>query len=288
MSYPSLSSFLTSGVTTVPSGPVAVLFVEDDAVVRQTLEHHAKQGFPAHLVIGDVLGLADLVAPMGERFIHIEAAIRTRDDAVEHLNTLMDVLSGRWVFWGFNAEFLFYPYCESRTITDLTSFIQEERRDHAFTYTIDLYAQDLYRHPNAVTLDTAYFDGSGYYGFQRYEDGEALERQVNVFGGLGWRFEEFVPWERRRIDRVSLFRAKAGLRVGLDLRLSEPEMNTVACPWHHNVTIAMASFRVAKSLKRNPGSTFEVDSMMWRRSMRFDWSSQQLMEEGLIEPGQWF
>ena len=48
------------------------------------------------------------------------------------------------------------------------------------------------------------------------------------------------------------------------------------------------SFRVAKALKYNPGSSFDVQTFAWHNSVRFDWSSQQLMDLGLIEPGQWF
>ena len=51
---------------------------------------------------------------------------------------------------------------------------------------------------------------------------------------------------------------------------------------------AVASFRVAKALARNPGSRDEIASFAWRGSHPFRWNSQQLMELGLMEPGQWF
>jgi len=69
---------------------------------------------------------------------------------------------------------------------------------------------------------------------------------------------------------------------------NDPEMNTIACPWHHNMTFCVASFRVAKSLINNPGSTYEIDSFMWDQSTRFEWTAQQIMNHGLMEPGQWF
>jgi hypothetical protein len=34
---------------------------------------------------------------------------------------------------------------------------------------------------------------------------QPLERQLNFYGGLKWRYEEFVPCERRRIDRMAVF-----------------------------------------------------------------------------------
>jgi hypothetical protein len=65
-------------------------------------------------------------------------------------------------------------------------------------------------------------------------------------------------------------------------------MNTYACPWHHSLTAAICSFRVAKALRTNPGSRHDIADFRWHRSTQFHWSSLQLMELGLMEPGQWF
>jgi hypothetical protein len=45
---------------------------------------------------------------------------------------------------------------------------------------------------------------------------------------------------------------------------------------------------VAKALKRNPGSTYDIPTFRWDNSVPFEWSSRQLMDLGLMEPGQWF
>ena len=111
---------------------------------------------------------------------------------------------------------------------------------------------------------------------------------MDIFGGLRWRFEEHVPWTRRRIDRVAMFRAYRGLTLGEDHLFNDPEYNTVSCPWHHNITAAVCSFRTAKALMTNPGSQFAIPHFWWKNSEKFDWSSTQLMEHGLMEPGQWF
>ena len=44
----------------------------------------------------------------------------------------------------------------------------------------------------------------------------------------------------------------------------------------------------AKALVGNPGSREHVHDMTWRNSHPFRWHSEQLMELGLMEPGQWF
>ncbi|MEM7521529.1 MAG: hypothetical protein AAF307_10870, partial [Pseudomonadota bacterium] len=143
--------------------------------------------------------------------------------------------------------------------------------------------------PNAVSLDQAHMDKSGYYALARSDaDAPPKERQLDFFGGLRWRYEEHVPPQRRKIDRIPLFRAKKGLRIRWDHTFSDEEYNTYACPWHHNVTAAICSFRTAKALKTNPGSRYDIDSFKWHNSTPFEWHSRQLLDLGLMEPGQWF
>ena len=81
---------------------------------------------------------------------------------------------------------------------------------------------------------------------------------------------------------------KKGLRLRPDFTLTDEEMNTYACPWHNNITTAICSFRTAKALRANPGSRFAINTFRWRNSTEFQWQSQQLMDLGLMEPGQWF
>ena len=83
-------------------------------------------------------------------------------------------------------------------------------------------------------------------------------------------------------------RAKADLELRPDFTFTDEEYNTYACPWHHNITTAVASFRTAKALKTNAGSRFAIQSFHWHNSTAFAWGSQQLMDLGLLEPGQWF
>ena len=97
-----------------------------------------------------------------------------------------------------------------------------------------------------------------------------------------------MPATRRKIDRIPLFRAKKGLRLRWDHTFNDEEYNTYACPWHHNITAAICSFRTAKALKTNPGSTYDIDSFKWHNSAAFEWHSRQLLDLGLMEPGQWF
>ncbi len=139
---------------------------------------------------------------------------------------------------------------------DLLAFHTEERREAMLAYVIDLYAGDLGRHGNAVSLDDALLDRSGYYALARKDEAKAWapkERQLDFFGGLRWRFEEHIPWTRRKIDRIAIFKAKKGTEAAADFTFTEEELNTYACPWHNNLTAAVCSFRTAKALRTNPG-----------------------------------
>lgn len=270
-------------------GPVAVILAEDDVEVESTVAHHLHLGFRTVFLLCAAGVDVPATCTADPRVEPAAFDIFTRGAREAAVNAVIEAAPGQWIFYCFNAEYLLFPFCESRTVGEMLAFHAEERRDAMLTYVVDLYAGDLGKYPDAVSLDEAYLDRSGYYALGRQRpDGTFHERQLDFFGGLRWRFEEHVPPERRRIDRISLFRARPGLKLGADHRLNDEEFNTYACPWHHNLTAAVCSFRTAKALKRNPGSTFEITTFRWHNSATFEWHSAQLLDLGLMEPGQWF
>ena len=272
-----------------PKGPLAIIMAEDPIEVDTTLRHHIQAGFR------DVLLLAPeaiAVAPELQDDLHrVTYDVHAENALVAAVNRVIEAFPGLWMYYCFNAEYLFHPFCETRTVRDLIAFHAEERREAMLTYVVDLYAGDLERFPNAVSLETAHLDRSGYYALARQDpenNWHPKERQLDFFGGLRWRFEEHVPQTRRKIDRISLFKAKKGLVLRPDFTFSDEEYNTYACPWHNNLTATVCSFRTAKALKSNPGSRWGITTFGWHNSTPFQWHSQQLMDLGLMEPGQWF
>ena len=286
MSYASLSDFLSAGKAALSRGPVALIMAEDDVEIGSTIAHHLNLGFRKLVVFaGDDIPRPDGPLPDVSWVTHDFTAEGAVEAAV---NAVIAAAPGTWLYYCFNAEYLHFPFCETRTVGEMLTFHAEERREAMLTYVIDLYAGDLGRHPSAVALDDAHFDATGHYALARQTGTDYADRQLDFFGGLRWRFEEHVPWTRRRIDRIGLFRARKGLELQADHTFNIPEFNTYACPWHNNLTAAICSFRCAKALKRNPGSRAAIHSFTWRGSERFTWTSQQLMDHGLMEPGQWF
>jgi hypothetical protein len=232
-----------------------------------------------------------LPADLHGRVVRIDHVTRAGTSFAETVNRVAAAAPGIWLYYCFNAEYLFYPFCETRTVGEMLAFHTEERRDAMLTYVIDLYARDLSAHPDAVSLEDAHLDKSGYYALARPDPanhGHPKDRQLDFFGGLRWRYEEHISAKRRKIDRIALFRAKPGLHLRDDHTFDDEEYNTYACPWHHNLTAAIVSFRTAKALKRNPGSTFDIQTFTWHNSIPFEWHSRQLLDLGLMEPGQWF
>ena len=193
-----------------------------------------------------------------------------------------------WLYYCYNAEFLYFPFCETRTVGELLAFHAEERRFSMLSYVVDLYAGDLGRADNAVSIGEAHLDRSGYYALARDGADGPKDRQLDFYGGLRWRFEEHIDEARRRIDRIALVRSRPDIALRPDHTWTDEELNTYSCPWHHNLTAAIASFRTAKALRINPASRFEIDTFRWHNSVPFEWQSQQLLDLGLMEPGQWF
>ena len=286
--FPSLDRFLSDGAAALAKGPVALIFVEDEVEVDTTIRHHIDCGFAA--VIALMPAPFALAGDVADKVTRVDFDTGPVGSFAPAVNAVIDAAPGLWLYYCFNAEYLFFPFCETRSIGEMLAFHTEERRSAMLSYVIDLYAGDLSDNPNAVSLDAAQLDRSGYYALARPDPatGHPRERQLDFFGGLRWRYEEHIPKASRKIDRISLFKAKPGLALGPDHTFNDQEYNTYACPWHHNLTAAICSFRTAKALKRNPGSTYDIDTFRWHNSTPFEWHSRQLLDLGLMEPGQWF
>lgn len=288
MRFDSLDGFLKTEKSALTEGPVAMIFVEDDTEIGATLRHHLKCGFSAVLAL--MPDAFDLPDDVGENVYRIGFDCSPAMAVFDAVNRVIDAAPGTWLYYCFNAEYLFYPFCETRSVGEMLTFHTEERRDAMLTYVIDVYADDLARFPNAVSLERTYLDRSGYYALARNDPatGHPRERQLDFFGGLRWRYEEHIPKTSRKIDRIALFRAAPGARLQPNHTFMDQEYNTYSCRWHHNITAAICSFRAAKALKRNPDSALAIDTFRWHNSTPFEWHSRQLLDLGLMESGQWF
>lgn len=265
--------------TRAGQAPAAILLCEDDFLADATAARLADLGFAPIIAAGPGHAAVDAERPGVETF---PAQIASAAARTELLNRLIGMLRGRWTLVCFNGEFPFFPFCESRRAIDFVDFLRSERRAACAAYAIDLYADSMIGAAGEEPdLDEVYFDAEGWYGFDR---GDGL---VDIYGGLGWRFEEYAPVALSRVNRPALFRADEGARLDDDLWLTDQERDTISCPWHANPTMALMSFRRTRRLLSHPNFRSAIDTLSWPNSRRFEWRSGQLSAMGLIEAGQW-
>lgn len=275
-SFATPAEFARSRVA-LPEGVIGIVLCDSSLHAEASARRMFRQG--AGCVV--TLGLATPLRIDGHKTIAITSPLH-EIEAHRALNTLIDALDGRWLLWHWNAEFFVFPYGETRSIADLAAFLTDERRRALYCYALDLYSRDLPRADQAPELAELNFDRLGYYAFPKEN------QQLRVFGGLGWRFQEFLPPRARQIGRTSVFRAEKGAHLGRDMMFEDPDLASVACPWHHNPTGAVMSLRRARAIMAHAAFPEVAKRLYWRGTTRFDWTSSQLLNLGLIEPGQWF
>ena len=283
MDFTSLDD-LTKRAPQLGAAPLLVILCEDGFEIEGTIRHHLDAGFPAIL-----LALPPRVAapgPLPETVHRLTLPARPRDPSATVNALLTGRPDGAWTAYVYNGEYLFHPFAETRRLPEALAFCESERRDTVLGFAIDLYPGGPLSDP--IDPTDAWLDAATYYAVARPGEEGPKPRQFDFHGGLAWRLGEHLPPEERRIDRPALFRARPGLRLLPDHRLSVEEANTYACPWHHSPTAVIASFRRARALAADPDPRDAVATFRWDGSTRFGWRAEQLMELGLMEPGQWF
>ncbi len=182
MKFTSLDHFLRDGRAILAKGPIALVMAEDQVEVETTLLHHLELGF-LHVILlaNDGITIPDQLAERVHRVAfdtHVDSAMITA------VNRIIKAAPGIWIYYCYNTEYLFYPFSETRSIREMLAFQSEERRDAILSYVVDLYAEDLDRFPNAVSLETAQLDRSGYYALGRPDaanHNHPRERQLDFF-----------------------------------------------------------------------------------------------------------
>lgn len=276
MTYESLDDYL-GAIDAGPSGPRAIILCESEFLAAETAQRLVDLRFQQIIAIGPgaraaegVEQVAAIMEPIGKDVARAAAVNRLIADA-----------PARWTLLLFNGEFVFYPFCETRSIRDFAEFLNNERRPAAMGYAIDLYSDALGQDDAAFSPQEAYFDAEGWYGFER---GDKI---AEIYGGVGWRFEEFMPHTMLRVNRPALFWADPEVPIRGDLWFDEDAYNAVSCPWHNNPTFALMSVRRAMALRAHPNFAKAVKTLMWPCSQKFEWRSEQLLSLGMIEAGQW-
>lgn len=267
-------------------GPVGLIFAEDTIGLNDTIDHMVTLGFPNIFV----LGLPNVLETVKENSAIIDIAFDPDTDnaVVQCLNFANKAFQNRWIFHCFNAEFLYFPFCETRSIGDFISFSDEERRKSIAGVIVDLYTREQNPKSYGYDISNALMDGAGYFSTYSNDADNVENRFVQASGGLRWRHEEFFPWNRRTISRTPMFKTDIELKVNPDFTANLNNYGTIQAPWHRSPTVVVASFRAAKYLRMNLIHEQSLEHFDWAQSITFEHTSAQLMEMGFMEPGQWF
>jgi len=132
--FPSLDAFLSKPDTALGKGPIAIVLAEDAVELASTLRHAQDRGFKS--VLGLMPASFELPRDVASFVWRIDYDMGA-DDALETaVNRVNDAAPGAWVHYCYNAEYLFFPFCETRSVGELLAVHTEERRDSMLTLSL--------------------------------------------------------------------------------------------------------------------------------------------------------
>ena len=105
MHFDSLDSILGSGRSVLAKGPIAILFAEDAIEVDTTIRHHLDAGFLRIIVLASPS--LDIGVTPGERVIRVNFDALAENAVPMAMNRLIDACDGQWLYYCYNAEYLF-------------------------------------------------------------------------------------------------------------------------------------------------------------------------------------
>jgi hypothetical protein len=293
-------------------------FYGNNGLLPPFLQHHRRLGVDqfVFLDLSEIGGLAERLADQRDCAIWRPGGRTAKGQAIYWLNYLRRRYgTGRWCLSLEPNEMFVFPRSESRQIKDLTEFLQSEARDHIFALVVEMYgdqpAKKLVKKLASKTVENplnilSYFDPYGYTTSRSHHSWG-----VTVRGGVQRRtvFRD-SPRRSPPLNRIPLVKWRwfytyvAGTRLLIPRRLNAPHP-----PWHsaptacllrfallddHASFVAAAMAEAGQISARPSGAQYYRSLLKLRRhhlkhnaSVRFN-SSADLVECGLLNPGQWF
>ena len=120
MHYKSVTALVDAVTESPPKGPVAVLLAEDDVALNETVAHLQCRGFDLIILLAPDALTLDL--PLSNSLIRAPFETAREYAHCDAVNMLIPALkTGTWLHYCFNSEFLFFPFCGSRSIGEMLS-----------------------------------------------------------------------------------------------------------------------------------------------------------------------
>ena len=291
-----------------------VPFYGSDRLLAAFLDHHRRLGVDAFAFLdlspnGD---LSERLAGQSDCAVWRPRGEPDPTKAIYWLNYLRwRYATGRWCLSLEPTDWFVFPRSETRQIRDLIDFLETERRNHIYALVVEMYGD---RPDSALSLKSGehpltalpYFDPYGYTTAMR----PGRFRNVVVRGGVQRRtlFRD-SPRRTPALNRIPLVKWRwfyayvAGTRLMMPRRLNPPHS-----PWHSSPTAGLLRFalldddgalrRAAKAeageiISDGGGRSYarvpELRNVVARQDCsELFTSSWDLVDCGLLNPGQWF
>jgi hypothetical protein len=206
-------------------------------------------------------------------------------------------------------EFLVYPYCDTRSLREMTDYFDSEKKESFFTILLDMYPQgaveEAFYQEGMNPLEVApFFDPTGF-----YQERMSQCRDWWVRGGVRRRiFFSDQPWNAPALNKTPLVRWKkhflylSSTHVLNPKRLNEPHFKDTLAPTGcllHFKYLSLFQNKVLEEMERKQhyagsreykryAEMFEKKTHLWcEGSARFQgW--RQLVDLGLMNVGRWF
>lgn len=296
---------VTRAAADFPPGPVAILLCDGDLMACASASWAVRRGAAALIALGPEGTVRRALESARNSGLSGGAAAGAavgpvgRAEAPLWLSALGRALDGRWVLPLFNGEFPAFPWFETRSLADLAAFQDGERRRGVGGWVVDMHAPGLAEaaeadDPDWAPPDRTLFDLGGCFAltgpaepWEAEGAGPVPPEAPRLYGGVGWRHQERFA-RPPRLDRTAFFRVARGMTVDETFRQGDPKADGLSGAWHRSPTMAVMSFRTARALLSQPEVAADPPDLAWSGARSWGWSSGELLDAGVIEPGQWF
>ena len=295
MNFDNLDQFANVPPGQFGKGPAALVIAEDRVEVASSVDSRAVAGVQA---TSSCLAPPEIeIPPFAEGTkaeLHIIRGRSRAPGATQAaMNILIDKMPGAWLHYCYNGEYLFFPFCEDRSVGENGHMGDggTAQRDPDLCHRpvragSARPTQTRYRStPPFSTVRATTPEGRPRRERQPARKATELLRRPALAVP-----KKHVAKPKRKIDRIrASSRRNRGCACAKDPhaeRRGDEHLCLPVAPFADGGDLFVPSGQGAAAPIRDRDTTSPISAGTSRR--KFHWSSMQLMELGLMEPGQWF
>ena len=310
----SLAAVINNTGAIEPADLLAFIVLRNETVrLPYFLDYYRKLGVKHFLFIDNDSsdGFIDRVGAEPDCSVwHTRASYKASKYGVHWLNYLLRKYgTGHWCLTLDPDEFLIFPHSDSRSLTELTAYLEQEGKTSFFSIMLDMYGDGtvddaVYRQGQDPLDVCPWFDATGYYQDKRPNYGEWWIR-----GGVRRRvFFPDQPWNAPALNKTVLVKWQryyayiASTHIAWPNKLNRPHFSDTLAPTGcllHFKYLSLLREKVEEEMERKEhyaGSReysryldgLNNQTVLWSpASVRFrGW--RQCVDLGLMNVGRWF